>query len=109
MPDHDTTSQPALRPNMVSVNGDATSSTFATLTAPHSIVTGSNWFNSVFHNCNFEGSTFQTCELDGSLLDGCSLRGVELRNCDVDGLIVNGVRVGALLKLLLVEGFSHGK
>ena len=31
------------------------------------------------------------------------MRGVELRNCDIEGLIINGVRVGALLKLLLIR------
>jgi uncharacterized protein YjbI with pentapeptide repeats len=92
-----------LAPNMLSVNADATSSTFATLTAPHSLITGSNWFNSVVHNSNFESSTFQSCELNGSLLDNCSLRGVELRNCDIEGLIINGVCVGTLLKMLILD------
>ena len=99
----------AFKPNMLAVNADATSSTFATMRAPHSLVTGSNWFNSVIHNSNFESCTFQNSELDGSLFDSCSLRGVELRNCDIEGLIVNGVRVGSLLKLLLIsEGEKHG-
>lgn len=97
-----------LAPNMLSLNADATSSTFATMTAPHSLVTGSNLFNSIFHNSNLESCTFQNCELDGALYDNCSLRGVELRNCDIEGLIINGVRVGNLLKLLLLtEGREH--
>jgi uncharacterized protein YjbI with pentapeptide repeats len=97
-------------PNMISLNANATSSTFATLTAPHSVVTGSNWFNSVLHNTNLESCTFQNCELDGTLFESCSLRGVELRNCDTEGLIINGVRIGALMKLVQVtDGGSHGK
>jgi uncharacterized protein YjbI with pentapeptide repeats len=100
----------ALGPNMLSVNANAISSTFATLTASHSLITGSNWFNSVFHNSNLESCTFQNCEMDGILLDSCSLRGVELRNCDIEGLVINGIRVGSLLKLLLLaEGGYHGK
>jgi uncharacterized protein YjbI with pentapeptide repeats len=102
-------SVPILKPNMIALNADATSSTFATMKAPHSLVTGSNWFNSVIHNSNLESCSFQNSELDGSLFDSCSLRGVELRNCDIEGLIVNGVRVGSLLKLLLVsDGGKHG-
>jgi uncharacterized protein YjbI with pentapeptide repeats len=93
----------SLRPNSIALNHDATSSTFATLKAPHSVVTGSNWFNSLFHNSNFDSSSFHVCELDGALFEGCSLRGVELRNCDIEGLIVNGVRVGALMKLFHTE------
>jgi uncharacterized protein YjbI with pentapeptide repeats len=97
------TQDPPLRPNMLALNGDLTGSTLATVTAAHSILTGCNWFNSLFHGCNLEGTSFQISELDGALFENCSLRGVELRNCDVDGLIINGVRVGQLLKLLLVE------
>ena len=96
-------STPPLAPNMISIAADATSSTFATLRAPHSVITGSNWFNSFLHNSNFECSTFHNCEIDGSLFENCSMRGVELRNCDIEGLIINGVRVGALLKLLLIR------
>jgi len=99
-----------LAPNMLSINANATGSTFATLTAAHSVVTGSNWFNSVLHNSNFESCTFHNCEMDGVLFEGCSMRGVELRNCDIDGLIINGVRVGSLLRMLLTEaGGEHGK
>ena len=95
--------KPTLQPNFLSVNADSTGSTFATLTAPHSVVTGSSWFNSIFHNSNLEGCTFEMCEMDGSLFENCSLRGVELRNCEVDGLIINGVRIGALLKFLMLS------
>jgi uncharacterized protein YjbI with pentapeptide repeats len=103
-------SQKTLAPNMLLINADATCSTFATLTAPHSLITGSNWFNSLLHNSNLESCTFQNCEIDGALFDSCSMRGVELRNCDIEGLIINGVRVGSLLKLLMVsEGAGHGK
>lgn len=100
-----------LAPNMLSINANATCSTFATLTAPHSLITGSNWFNSFIHHTNLDNCTFQACELDGALFDSCSLRGVELRNCDVEGLIINGVRIGALLKILLVKGeeAQHGR
>ena len=92
-----------LQPNMLALNGDLTSSTLATITAPHSIVTGCNWFNSLFHGCNLEGTTFQISELDGALFENCSLRGVEFRKCDIDGLVINGIRVGQLLKLLVAE------
>jgi uncharacterized protein YjbI with pentapeptide repeats len=88
---------------MVVVKADVTSSTFAALTADHSVITESKWFNVLIHNSNLESCTFHTCEIDGSLFEGCSFRGVELRNCDIEGLIVNGVRVGGLLKMLLVE------
>jgi uncharacterized protein YjbI with pentapeptide repeats len=95
---------------MAAVNADATGSTFATVRAGHSLVTGSSWFNSFFHNSNLESCTFNRCELDGSLFEGCSLRAVELRGCDVEGLIINGVRVGDLLKLLIVsERTPHGE
>jgi uncharacterized protein YjbI with pentapeptide repeats len=91
-----------LAPNMLAVNADVTSSTFATLRAAHSVITGSNWFNSLIHNSNLESSTFESCELDGALFEGCSMRGVEFRNCDIEGLIINGIRVGSLVRLLLV-------
>jgi uncharacterized protein YjbI with pentapeptide repeats len=90
-------------PNMVARHIDVTGSTFASMTAPHSLVTGVNWFNSLFNNTNFEGCTFHNSELDGALFENCSLRGVELRNCDIEGLIVNGFRIGGLLKLLMIE------
>lgn len=96
-----------LAANMVSIAGDATSSTFATLRAPHSVFTGANFFNSLLHNTNLECNTFHNCEMDGSLFEGCSLRGVELRDCDVEGLIINGVRIGALLKLFMIR--EHGQ
>jgi hypothetical protein len=104
-------SAPMFAPNMVAQHIDATSSTFASMTAPHSLVTGANWFNSLFNNTNFEGCTFHNSELDGALFENCSLRGVELRNCDIEGLIVNGVRVGGLLKLLMMEegGSRYGR
>lgn len=90
-----------LRPNMLSLNADVTSSTFGTLKAGHSVFTGSFFFNSLHHRGSFESAEFSTCELDGALFENCSFVGVELRNCDVEGLVINGVRVGELLKLLV--------
>ncbi|PBC76731.1 pentapeptide repeat protein [Streptomyces sp. TLI_235] len=99
---------PALRPNLLALRPDLTSSTLAGAEAAHSLVSESNFFNSLFHSCNLQGITFESSELDGSLFEGCSFRGVELRNCDLDGLIVNGVRVGALLRAFLApEGAVH--
>jgi uncharacterized protein YjbI with pentapeptide repeats len=89
-----------LRPNMLLTNARATSSTIASLGAEHCVVTGSNFFNSLFNRTNLEGCTFVACELDGALIENSSLRGVVLKNCDVDGLVINGVHVGALLRLL---------
>lgn len=89
-----------LRPNMLLTNARATSSTFASLGAEHCVVTGSNFFNSLFHRSNLEGCSFVRCEFDGALVDNCSLRGVVLRNCDVEGLVIDGIHVGALIRLL---------
>jgi hypothetical protein len=47
-----------LAPNLLSIEADMTSSTLMNLTAPHSLLTGSNWFNSLFHNSNLESCTF---------------------------------------------------
>jgi uncharacterized protein YjbI with pentapeptide repeats len=91
-------------PNMATAGADFSGSSFAAVTAGHSVVTGSSFFNSFFHKTNLESCTFQACELDGSLFDGCSLRAVELRDCDVEGLVINGIRVGELLKLLVAGG-----
>ena len=92
-----------LSPNSALVDVDATGSTFAKFQAPHSLFTSSTVFNSCVHGSNLEGCTFETCELDGSVFRGCSFKGVELQDCDIEGLIVNGIRVGALLKLLVAE------
>ena len=89
-----------LQPNMLLVNARATSSTFASLGAEHSLITGSNFFNSLFHQSNLEGSSFVSCEMDGSHLENCSLRGVVINNCDVEGLVIDGIHVGAVIKLL---------
>jgi uncharacterized protein YjbI with pentapeptide repeats len=89
-----------LRPNMLLTNARATTSTFASLGAEHCVVSGSNFFNSLFYRDNLEGCTFLACELDGALIQNSSLRGVVLENCEVDGLVVNGIHVGALLRLL---------
>lgn len=89
-----------LRPNMLSVNGDATSSTFANTNLSHSVVTQASFFNSRVHQSNFEGSAFDDDDFDGSTFTGCSFRGVELLNCDVERMTINGVNVGALLRLL---------
>jgi len=89
-----------LRPNMLLVNARATSSTFASLGAEHCVVTGSNFFNSLFQRSNLEGCSFVSCELDGALLQNCSLRGAVLSDCDVEGLVINGIHVGALVRLL---------
>jgi uncharacterized protein YjbI with pentapeptide repeats len=93
----------ALQPNTLSLRGNLTGSTLVGTEAAHSLVSDTNFFNSLFHNSNLQGITYNACEFDGSLFDGCSLRGVELRNCDVEGLIINGVKVGALLQAFLAS------
>ncbi|HEV3000640.1 MAG TPA: pentapeptide repeat-containing protein [Solirubrobacteraceae bacterium] len=95
--------RPLLEPNMLVLNANATSSTFQRVNLDHCVLSEVLGFNSQFDRCSFEGSTFQGVELDGSVFENSSFRGVELRNCDTEGLIVNGVNVGALLKLLLTK------
>lgn len=90
-----------IRPNMLLTNARATSSTFASLAAEHCVMTGSNFFNSVFHRSNLEGCSFVGCDFDGTLIQNSSLRGVVIDNCDVEGLVINGIHVGALLRLLV--------
>jgi uncharacterized protein YjbI with pentapeptide repeats len=92
-----------IQPNMLSINGDGTSSTFSSLKVGHSVFAGSSFFNTIHHRSSFEGSEFSACELDGAMFENCSFKGVELRNCDVEGLVINGFRVGELLKLLIAR------
>jgi uncharacterized protein YjbI with pentapeptide repeats len=92
---------PVIRPNMLVIGQDATSSTFAGNRFDHSVLMESTFFNSRFVNGNFEGVAFDNVSFDGAIATNCSLRGVELRNCDVDSLIINGVNIGHVLKLLL--------
>lgn len=92
-----------LQPNMLCLRADVTSSTFGSLSAGHSIITASTFFNTVFHRTNFESAQFNACEFDGAVLENCSLRAVQLRNCDVDGLVIDGINIGSLLKLLVVR------
>jgi hypothetical protein len=87
-----------LQPNMLLQNARATSSTLDHVDFDHSVFNRSNFHNTAFMQIDFSATHFNFCRLDGSLLQNCSLKGVELRDCDVDGLIINGVRVGALLK-----------
>jgi uncharacterized protein YjbI with pentapeptide repeats len=93
-----------LQPNMLCLNADVTSSTFSSLSSAHSLIAGSSYFNSVFHRSNFESAAFHACDFDGAVIENSSLRGVELRNCDVEGLIIDGIRVGILLKLMIARG-----
>ena len=52
-----------LQPNMLSLTADVTSSTFGNLSARHSIIAASTFFNIVFHRrTNFEGAQFVACE-----------------------------------------------
>jgi uncharacterized protein YjbI with pentapeptide repeats len=95
--------RPPLQPNMLLVNGNAVSSTFNRLRLDHSVLSDSMLLNCFFNRTNFDGSTFSGCDFDGSLLENCSLRGVELRDCNVEGLVINGIRVGDLLKMTLVK------
>jgi uncharacterized protein YjbI with pentapeptide repeats len=96
-----------LRPNMLLVQAEATSSTFSRLKLDHCVFDGCKLVNSMFHQSNFESSTFSGAELDGTLFDNCSLRGVVLRNCEVDGLVINGVEVGRLLKVFAAGGWRE--
>ncbi|RZB13784.1 pentapeptide repeat-containing protein [Streptomyces sp. F001] len=89
-----------IRPNMLLINGNAVSSTFAQTDLSHSVLTQVRFFNSRLHQSNFEGSAFDDCDLDGATFTGCSLRGVEFTNCDVDRLVINGINIGNLLRLL---------
>ncbi|MBT9317729.1 pentapeptide repeat-containing protein [Leptothoe spongobia] len=90
-----------LRPNMVVVKADATSSTFCKVNSSHSIIHETSYFNCRFNRANFEGSAFSGCDIDGAVYENCSLRGVEFVNCDIDGLIINGVNVGDLFKMFV--------
>ena len=47
-----------LQPNMLSLTAEATSSTFSNLSAGHSIIAASTFFNTVFHRANFESVQF---------------------------------------------------
>jgi uncharacterized protein YjbI with pentapeptide repeats len=95
--DHET----PLRPNMLMLNADATSSTIARTNFSHCVVTESKMFNSRFHESNFEGTAYDGCDFDGAVFSGCSFRGVEFANCDVDHLVINGINVGNLLRVAM--------
>ena len=88
------------KPNMLVLKADAASSTMGWVRHDHSVITQSRYLNCLFHDTNFEGSTFIGCEFDASLVENSSLRGVELRNCDVEGLVINGIKVGDLIRQL---------
>jgi uncharacterized protein YjbI with pentapeptide repeats len=92
-----------LQPNMLCLRADVTSSTFSSLSAGHSIIAASTFFNTVFHRTNFESAQFNACEFDGAVMENCSFRAVQLRNCDVEGLVIDGINIGSLLKLLIVR------
>ena len=106
-PERDCKVEAPLRPNMLLVQAEATSSTFSRLKLDHCVFDGTRLVNSMFHQCSFDSSTFSGAELDGSLFDNCSLRGVVLRNCEVDGLVINGVEVGRLLKAFAAGGWRE--
>lgn len=105
-PDEEAREASIFRPNMILVNGNATSSTFANANFSHSILTQSSFFNSRLHQSNFEGAAFDDADFDGATFTGCSFRGVEMVNCDVERLTINGINVGALLRLL--QGTAEG-
>jgi uncharacterized protein YjbI with pentapeptide repeats len=88
---------------MLCLRADITSSTFSNLSAGHSIIGASTFFNTAFHRTNFENAQFSACEFDGTVIENCSFRAVQLRNCDVEGLVIDGVNIGSLLKLLVVR------
>jgi uncharacterized protein YjbI with pentapeptide repeats len=96
-----------VRPNMLMMNASGQSSTLARVDFSHSVLTDVQLFNSRVHQSNFEGCGFDDSDFDGSVFSGCSFRGVELINCDVDHLVVNGVNVGALLRV--AQGALGGK
>lgn len=96
-----------IRPNMLVVNGNGTCSTLARVDWSHSILTQVKLFNSRIHQSNFESCSFDDCDFDGATFSGCSLRGVEFINCDLDRVIVNGMNIGALLRL--ISGPAGGK
>jgi uncharacterized protein YjbI with pentapeptide repeats len=88
-----------VRPNMLLLNAKGMSSTFARVDLSHSILTQVRLFNSRLHQTNFESAAIDECDFDGSTFTGCSFRGVELVNCDVDRLVINGLNIGALMRL----------
>ena len=57
-----------LQPNMLSLTADVTSSTFGNLSAGHSIIAASTFFNAVFHRTNFESAQFVACEFVGAVI-----------------------------------------
>ena len=95
-PPKDPTPAP-LRPNMLLVHAEATSSTFSRVRFDHSVIADSMYLNCRFNQSNFEGSSISGCDLDGAVIENCSLKGVEIRDCDLTGLVIDGVRVGDLL------------
>ena len=92
--------RPPFQPNMLVVQADLMSSTLSRGLHDHSVIADSRYLNCAFVDTNFEGSSFTGCEFDGSIIENSSLRAVELRNCDVEGLVINGIKIGALLQQL---------
>lgn len=88
-----------LRPNMLASNMRAISSTFDNIDFSHSIFRTPLFASSVFLNGNLVGAAFQGGSLEGANFQRCSLRGAQIQNCDVEGLVVNGIKIGELLKL----------
>lgn len=98
-----------VRPNMLMLNADARSSTFARADFSHSIMSELRFFNSRIHQSNLEGCAFDDSDFDGTTFSGCSFRGVQLVNCDVDHMVINGVNIGNLMRMLSGPiGGKHG-
>ena len=67
-PAHEVEPAGHLQLNVLSPRADATVSTFGNLSAGHSIIAASTFFNTVFHRTNFEGAQFVACEFGGAII-----------------------------------------
>jgi uncharacterized protein YjbI with pentapeptide repeats len=91
----------AIQPNALLMNRVGTSSTLDRVSLDHSIINNSTLEDSLLREVNFSGVSAFATTLDGSVFEQCSFRGVELKNCNVEGLVINGIRVGPLLDLVV--------
>lgn len=97
------TEQP-LRPNMLLSNLKATSSTLDRVQFDHCIFNNSDFGDSLFKDVNIKAVSFQQVSFDGSGFQRCSLRGAQFQDCNIEGLVINGIRVGDLLRRIEFDG-----
>jgi uncharacterized protein YjbI with pentapeptide repeats len=96
-----------LRPNMLLSNMKATSSTLDQVQFDHCIFNNSDFADSLFKDINIRSVSFQQAMFDGSGFQRCSLRGVQFQDCNIEGLVINGIRIGDLLRRIAFDGGSE--